>query len=293
MGMNRSITLGLLLCLATTQVWAAKPWTAAARPPMPIAEDLIVELDLTRQQLDADVAGFWKALQEDEQPGIVAAVMHEMGNGKAQSAQVRAAELRQKLTGFPFAERFNAEIRRNFDGNGLSPRPQFVVVSDQSGRVQPTDSTARRILVLRPRYAISGNFVELSVNLTASYVDRFLDKKGRPVEELRFQRGYAWRYRMPEEKGLKADGYAAKWAQLEPDRLTAMIDAGVVQSIALLNYNFSQKGRAEDDGRRRGMSAAPAPAGAVIQQGWVNAFDGLYGLAGIVPFDWQVPVSSP
>jgi len=279
--------------------FAAKP----KRPPVPLASELTVELQLTHPRLDADVLALWKALEESarlQPPSITSGVIAGYATVKGQRAAIEAAEhatpMWETLSNYPFNEHFEAEIRRNFGETGLSPGPRFVVFTEdkpavsESSEPLPT-SGPTSVLVLAPRYWMSANFRELTIQLVLSHIERGFDKKGRPREQLLFQRAYAWRYQMPTMDDAEVSDYARQWNRLGAQRLADMVDQGIVQSVALFLYDFSEAGRLEDEKVRYGVSAAPAPAGSLIKQGWVGGINAIPGLVGMVPVDWPVPVS--
>ena len=259
------------------------------RPPIPIANDLNVEVRLTHKNLDVGESLFGRALAENS-VGLISAVGSEMDRAAISKSDIRAASLFKTLSGYPFNEHYEAELHKSLSRQNISPNPKFSsVINAVAQPFKPGVGISQNLLVLSPRYALSANCLDLSVILTVRYVEQRLDKKNRLVERLKFQRAYEWRYRLPIVKGSTADDYAAGWNQVDPERLVLMLDQGIVQSVALFNYDFSEAGRDEDEKLRRGISFAPAPQGAVIKQGWVGFYEGIPGLVGEVSFDWQLP----
>jgi hypothetical protein len=295
-----AIAFVFLVILFTVPAFAAKP----KRPPVPLASELTVELQLTHPRLDADVLSLWKGLEESarvQPPSITSGVIAGYATAKGQRAAIEAAEhatpMWETLSNYPFHEHFEAEIRRNFGATGLSASPRFVVftkdkpaASATSGPLSASGPTS--VLVLAPRYWMSANFRELTIQLVLSHIERGFDKKGRPREEQLFQRAYAWRYQMPTMEDAEVSDYAQQWNRLGAQRLTDMVDQGIVQSVALFLYDFSEAGRLEDEKVRYGVSDAPAPAGSLIKQGWVGGMNAIPGLVGMVPSDWPVPAST-
>lgn len=236
--------------------FAAKP----EMPPMPVAQQLPVELRLVQQEMDVDVADAGTAVAAGV-GGILGALIGAAVNKAAVSnAEKRVAELRTKLVGYPFNQHFETELRRNFSVEGLSPDPQFKVehtvfaINDSSGQSAPGNG----ILVVSPHYTMSQDFERMKVAVAIHYVDRYLDRKNRLQQKARFARNYAWVYEMPKISGSGASEDAARWTQLSGERLAAMLDQGIAQVVALINYDFSAAGRAQAVAKKRGDVAVPA-----------------------------------
>lgn len=266
------------------------------RPPQPFAPRMKVEIRLADATLQADSSGFARAIAQSDTPtvGLAAdASARAIGGVYADESATKATSialpLDKKLADYPFARIVEERLRRDVDWSLLTPDARFVVLDAKPASTPvPDDGVEETVLVVVPSYGVSVDNKSLYVKLVSAVVVRTQDRKGRVYEKPKLVRGYSWIYQLDPVKGAKVEDYARRWNAVDRDRLVGMLDQGVERTLALMNYDNSPAGRAEDERTNHDISSAPAPEGARIEQAWVGSiFDNIPGLRGIVPFDWQ------
>lgn len=221
---------------------------AAAKPvplPMPIAQDLPVELVMSQQEIAVDVPNTASAM--GAQFGLIGALIGSaVQNSQAKTAEKRIADMRNLLLDYRFNERMEQALRAKLAGEGFSPNPQVVVMPTAWDAVSAKDSAQlpQDVLVLTPRYSMSNTLNGLSVRLDVRYVHRERKSNGKVKETLRFSRPYSYQYSVtdyPSEDGV----IDRRWLAMGPAGVSALIDNGIAQVTDMLAYDFSAAGRAE------------------------------------------------
>lgn len=228
------------LCLSFNAL-AAKPVPL----PMPIAQDLPVELVLSQQEIAVDVPNTASAM--GAQFGLIGALIGSaVQNSQAKTAEKRIADMRNLLLDYRFNERMEQALRTKLAGEGFSPNPQVVVMPTAWDAVSAKDSAQlpQDVLVLTPRYSMSNTLSGLTVRLDVRYVHRERKSNGKVKETLRFSRPYSYHYNVTDYPG--EDGAIdRRWLAMGPAGVSALIDNGIAQVADMLAYDFSAAGRAE------------------------------------------------
>lgn len=278
--MNRrlSLSVGLALACATVATSAA---AKAPQIPMPVADELPVELVLNQQELAVDVPATAQAV--GMQFGLIGALI---GAG-IQNAQVKNAEeavvpLRNLLVDYRFNEHLEAAVRAKLASEGLSPHPSIrVMQSPWDAATAQTDlaSMPLQALVLSPRYSVDSDFNQLNVWLTAQLVDRTVKSNGKVKTRYNFSRTYQFHF--PLTAAVTGEG-VNRWVGLGADRVGSLLDQGIQQSVDMMVFDFSPEGRAQWTQKIKRQSATVAGqsyAGLAVKQSdnyvWVrngNAF---------------------
>ncbi|KQZ56509.1 hypothetical protein ASD53_13275 [Lysobacter sp. Root559] len=228
------------LCLSFNAL-AAKPVPL----PMPIAQDLPVELVLSQQEVAIDVPNTASAM--GAQFGLIGALIGSaVQNSQTKTAEKRVADLRNLLLDYRFNERMEQALRARLAGEGFSPNPQVAVMATPWDAASAKDSAKlpQDVLVLTPRYSMSTNLGGLTVRLQASYMHRERKSNGKVKETVRFSRPYTFQYNVtdyPSEDGA----IDRRWLAMGPAGVSALIDNGIAQVTDMLAYDFSAAGRAE------------------------------------------------
>lgn len=238
---RHSLSIGLALaCAATTSTAVAKP----PQVPMPIADELPVELVLNQQELAVDVPATAEAV--GMQFGLIGALI---GAG-IQNAQVKHAEtavvpLRNLLVDYRFNEHLEAAVRAKLASEGVSPHPSLrVMQTPWDAATANTDLATMPLhaLVLTPRYSVDSNFNQLNVRLTTQLVDRTIKSNKKVKTRSVFFRNYDFHF--PLTVAVPGEG-VNRWVGLGADQVGAMLDQGIQQSVDMMVYDFSPEGRAE------------------------------------------------
>ncbi|UHQ22845.1 hypothetical protein LVB77_19700 [Lysobacter sp. 5GHs7-4] len=228
------------LCLSFNAV-AAKPVPL----PMPIAQDLPVELVMSQQEIAVDVPNTASAM--GAQFGLIGALIGSaVQNSQAKTAEKRIADMRNLLLDYRFNERMEQALRAKLAGEGFSPNPQVVVMPTAWDAASAKDSAQlpQDVLVLTPRYSMSNNLGGLTVRVQAAYVHRERKSNGKVKETLRFNRPYTFQYTVVDYPGEEG-AIDRRWLAMGPAGVGALIDQGIAQVTDMLAYDFSSAGRAE------------------------------------------------
>ena len=274
---------------------AALCCNVSAKPkplPMPLAQDLPVEVVLSQHELAVEVpntAGMMGA-----QFGLIGALVGSaVQNSQVKKAEERVVPIRDAMLAYRFNERVEAVLRAKLASEGLSPNPSIKVMStpwDAADAQQDKQAMPLHAMVVTPRYAIDSNFGTLSVSLLAQLVDRTLKPNGKVKTKVQFSRNYVFNFPLA---GALGDDNPQRWAGLGGERLGALLDQGIAQSTDMLVHDFSPAGRAESEQkvkREKATLKGATYAGRAIRQTeewvWVRSGNGyLATLQGYQPVD--------
>lgn len=213
--------------------------------PMPVAQELPVELVMSQQEVAIDVPNTASAV--GGQFGLLGALIGSaVQNSQGKTAEKRVADLRNLLLDYRFNERMEPALRAALAREGFSPAAQIEVRATPWDAASATaaETLPRDVLVIVPRYAFTHTLDGLGVYLDVSYVHRERKKDGKGKQDIRFSRKYAYQYAvadLPTEEGA----IDRRWLGMGRPAVEALIDHAVAQSAELLAYDFSAAGRAE------------------------------------------------
>jgi hypothetical protein len=242
---NRGFPRMLKRFIVSVALVAASFVASAAKPqslPMPLGEQMPVEVVLGQQELAVDVhstAGIGM------QFGLIGALVSSaVDNANAKKAEARVAPLRDALIAYRFNERFEAELRSKLASEGISPDPKLVVMPSGWDAVSARDDNdiPKYAMVIMPRYAMDFDFGRMYVQMVVQIVDRERKSNGKLKTRYRATRVYNFSHRL---EGGKADDYPATWQNLPPNALAGMVDQGVRHIIDMMVYDFGAQGRSE------------------------------------------------
>lgn len=279
---------------------AALCFNAAAKPkplPMPLADELPVEVVMAQHELEVDVPETASAM--GAQFGLIGALIGSaVQNSQVKKAEERAVPIRDQLLAYRFNERVEAALRAKLASEGISPRPSIKVMQtpwDAADARANTQDMPLHALVIVPRYSVDAAFNTLSVSLNTQLVDRTVKANGKVKTKHLFTRNYAFRFPL---QGAVSEENPQRWAGMGPARLAALLDQGVEQATDMLVYDFSTTGRAEWGQKIKRETATVKgvsyPGRAVRQgEGWVWARTGnamiVSTLQGYQPVDPAAP----
>ncbi len=236
--MLKRFILSVALVATSFTVFAAKPRAL----PMPLGEQLPVELVLHQQELAVDVqstAGLGM------QFGLIGALISSaVDNANAKKAEARVAPLRDALIAYRFNERFETELRAKLASEGISAAPQLTVLSSSREAIgaQADADAPKYAMVIAPRYAMDFDFGRMYVQMVVYIVDRERKSNGKLKTRYRASRVYNFSHRL---EGGKADDYPATWQNLPPNAMADMLDRSVRHVIDMMVYDFGAQGRSE------------------------------------------------
>lgn len=236
--MFKRFILSVALLATCFTVSAAKPQAL----PMPLGEQLPVELVLHQQELAVDVqstAGLGM------QFGLIGALISSaVDNANAKKAEARVAPLRDALIAYRFNERFETELRAKLASEGISADPQLTVLpsSREAIGAQVDGEVPKYAMVIAPRYAMDFDFGRMYVQMVVYIVDRERKSNGKLKTRYRASRVYSFSHRLD---GGKADDYPATWQNLPPNAMADMLDRSVRHVIDMMVYDFGAQGRSE------------------------------------------------
>lgn len=237
--MIRRIWLAIALAALCFNV-SAKP----APLPVPLAQDLPVEVVLNQHELAVDVPETAGAV--GAQFGLIGALIGSaVQNSQVKNAEERVVPIRNALLDYRFNERVEAALRAKLASEGLSPNPTVKVMAtpwDAADARQNKQDMPLHAMVITPRYAIDSGFGSLSVSLLTQVVDRTVKPNGKVKTKILFSRNYAFRFPL---MGALGEDSPQRWAGMGATRLGALLDQGVNQATDMLVHDFSPAGRAE------------------------------------------------
>lgn len=249
--MNLRVLLTVALLCASTAAPAKK-----YERPMPLSQQLPVELMMTQQEIAVDVPDPSAAAS---QFGLIGALVGAaIANAQAQAAEKRAAEVRNLLVDYRFNPKFEAALRAKLASEGISPSPQLVVRDTpwdaySANRPQALQESAAAgakpptglILSLSPRYALSTDLQTLYVRLSLAVIERSAKANGKYKDRYLFWRNYTFNHPLPTSGGIKAETNMRRWTEVGSAEVQRRLDVGIEQVTDMFVYDFSQAGRSE------------------------------------------------
>ena len=207
--------------------------------PMPLAQELPVEVQLTQQEVAVDVLDASAGL--GMQFGLIGALVGTaIENSEARKAEVAVQPLRNLMVRYDFEQRLVAALQARLPGSGIAERPQIVVAHVPWEARTDLQQMPARALVIRPRYALDTSMSTLYVKLQVSLEDRNV-RNGTVRSRRVFDRPYTFRSTFATP--AQAPGASTRWTGLGEAQLGALMDQSVEQAVALLIYDFSAEGR--------------------------------------------------
>lgn len=238
----RAITLCLALGLVSTALAKQKPL------PMPLAQELPVEVVLNQQELAVEVPDNSGMAT---QFGLLGALIGSaIESAQVANAEKRVVDIRNLLIDYQFDKQFEKSIRAKLASEGLSPHPEIVVMPtpwDSVKASQANEQSRQGILVVAPRYIMWNTFETMRVRMTVMLVDRERKPNGKVKERVRLLKTYTENFSISHLPGSYADQDAERWKSLGKDQLSALLDEGIDQITDMLVYDFSPAGRAESE----------------------------------------------
>ncbi len=293
-----SMAVAVVATAFSIAAYAAKPLIQ----PVPLGENLAIELVLGQQEVGVDVS---QTNAMAAGGGLLGAlIVAGVDNARTKNAEERIVPIRDLLIAHRFNESFEREIRTKLPSEGITTTPVFVVRDTALGAIDAQNNmqAASRAFVLTPRYAFDNRFTQMTVSVNAQVVDRQLKSNGKIKAVIGFNRVYTFHFILPETSDdLEANVKA--WTAFGADALTSMLDEGMRQSIDMLVFDFSAEGRAQWESYDRkasvrlagrsypGLTVREAPewVWARVGKGWMQAMNG-YRMAAALPA--SVPASS-
>ncbi|HEY5972851.1 MAG TPA: hypothetical protein VIT22_12985, partial [Pseudoxanthomonas sp.] len=283
--MFNRVCLVAVLSLTSFCVQAAKPIDV----PMPVAQDLPVELVESQQEIAVTVPQTASAV--GMQFGLIGAIIGSaVQNSQAKKAEETVVPLRNLLVDYRFNQRMHDVLRPKLASAGLSPNPTLTVMPTawEAYDAQQSAKLPAYALVLRPSYAVDSNFSQLTVTLLAQVVDRTIKPNGKIKVVPRFSRPYAFQFPL---QGARSQDPVQDWVAMGSSGLAQLLDQGIVQTTDMLVQDFSAEGRAAWETKPKGQSAivnGNVYAGLPVRQGegwaWVRNGKGrMQSLQGFQP----------
>jgi hypothetical protein len=289
-------------CLAIGM--AALCFNVSAKPkplPMPLAQDLPVEVVMSQHELAVDVPETASAM--GAQFGLIGALIGSaVQNSQVKKAEERVVPIRDQLLAYRFNERVEAALRARLASEGVSPNPAIKVLQtpwDAADAQQNKQDMPLHAMVITPRYSIDAAFGTLSVSMQTQIVDRTVKPNGKVKTKYLFSRNYAFRFPL---MGALGEDNPQRWAGMGSAGLSALLDQGVDQAADMLVYDFSAAGRAEWDQKIKRETAAVKGVeyrGRAVRQGadwvWVRTGGNMYiaTLQGYQPTDAKPVAAAP
>jgi hypothetical protein len=218
--------------------------------PDPLGTTLPVDIVLSQTQLAVDLPD-----QSTGVTGLPDAIVQVLVEKHVDRAGKRVASLHELLSDFRFGESIETAMRSRLASEGLATAPELKVLHGTRFSTAPPGGA----LLLYPTLAVSADFERIVVRMTAIYLYRAVDAKGRE-HPARLGRDYSYALTLRDADRTSATEDAARWAGLGREELTALLDLAAGQVGDMLAYDFSPAGRLE--------SAKPMPA-----EAWAK-FDG-------------------
>jgi len=242
------LLLGLLVSVAACPAMARSSNDAA--PARKYEGVLPVELHLGQVELvvesvrtDAMAAG-----------GGVLGVMIATGldNAAAKKDEVRVGPIRDVMLGVDLNTRFTQALVSGLDAPALAESLAFEVhpESRRARQLRIALPSRERVLDLDLQYALTPGFRSLRVSANALLGVRTVDRK---ILRPKGHRLFRVEYLVPlpgDEKGLKEDQRAALWASLGQEKIVSLVESGIAEVVAMLNYWLPEPGHFPADAPR-------------------------------------------
>jgi len=234
----------LILLVALLSVSAAAP-AKKYETPMPLAQDLQVEVILNQQELGVDVPA--TASSVGAQFGLLGALIGAtITAGQVANAEKRVAEIRNVLVDYRFNDNFERQLRAKLASEGISPNPQFTFMAtpwDAYSATKAGKLAADGVLIITPRYSITNNFEVLKVSLNARFVNRKFKPNGKMKEKNLVMSWYSFQFPLTKLDGSYATEDAQRWIDLGRQEMHGLLDQGITQVVDMMVYEFSAEGR--------------------------------------------------
>lgn len=222
------------------------PAIAVAKPqPMPLGEQLPIEIVLGQQEMGVDVSTTGAAVTGAIIGGLVGGLISAgIANAQVKAAEERVVPLRNALISYDFSKRVDTALRAKLASEGISMNPAIVSMPTTWDAIdaQNANRLPMHAMVIYPRYAVDSKFARLRVQLLVQIVDRKIKPNGKIKAKPSFSRVYAFNYDI--EDG-KLEDNIAQWSSLGADGMGTLIDRGIGQVVDMLVHDFSAQGRKE------------------------------------------------
>lgn len=213
--------------------------------PMPLAQDLQVEVILNQQELGVDVPA--TASSVGAQFGLLGALVGSaITAGQVANAEKRVAEIRNVLVDYRFNDNFERQLRAKLASEGISPNPQFTFMAtpwDAYSATKAGKVAADGVLIITPRYSITNNFEVMKVSLSARFINRTFKPNGKMKEKNLVMSWYSFQFPLTKLEGSYATEDAQRWIDLGQQEMQGLLDQGITQVVDMMVYEFSAEGR--------------------------------------------------
>ncbi len=226
------------LCLALgLSVLSVPSFAKDVALPMPLAEQLPVEVQLTQHEITIDVPDYASGL--GIQFGLVGALIgSSIENSQGKKGEIALLPVRNMMVNYDFEQRLVTALTAGLPGSGVSTQPLVSVAHvPWEGRTD-LQNMPSRALVIRPRYALDDTMSAMYVKLQVTLEDREV-RNGKVRTRVAFTRPYSFRATLAQP----VPNQTGPWTALGADRLAQLMDQAVDQSVAILLYDFSADGR--------------------------------------------------
>lgn len=236
--LNQGMIMLKRLCLALgLSVLSAPALAKDAELPMPLGDQLPVEILLTQHEIAVDVPEYSAGLAG--QFGVVGALLGSMiENSESKKGENAVLPLRNMMVDYDFQQRLASALQAGLPDSGIATRP-VVSISNLpwEGRAD-LQAMPPRALVIRPRYALDQTMSAMYVTLQVTLEDREA-RRGAVKRKIAFTRPYTFRTTLSNAVPMQT----GPWTGLGAERLRQLMDQSVDQAVAILLYDFSAEGR--------------------------------------------------
>ncbi|HEY2344716.1 MAG TPA: hypothetical protein VGH80_02410 [Xanthomonadaceae bacterium] len=216
---------------------------SAPELPVPLGQDLPVEIVMNQQELEVDVSQTAAAV--GVQFGLLGALVGSaIQNEQQKAGEQRVVPLRDMLIHYSFNDRLEQALRAKLPSDGISANPHFIVMKTAWDAVdaQNSKNVPLHAMVITPRYSVDSDLGRLNVQLTVAIVDREIRDDGKVKSRYQFSRLYGMHFPLVKEKSVEN---LARWQAMGAGRLQAMLDEGIAQVADVLVHDMSADGRKE------------------------------------------------
>lgn len=233
-GMNMLTRLCLALGLS---VLSAPSLAKDAELPMPLAEQLPVEVQLTQHELAVDVPDYSSGMAT--QFGLVGVLIGSMvENSQSKKGEDALLPVRNLMVDYTFEQRLVTALQAGLPGSGIAGQPVVNVSHLPWEGRSDLQSMPPRALVIRPRYALDETMSTMYVKLQVTLEDRQV-RNGAVKTKVAFTRPYTFRSTLANA----TPGQTGPWTALGAERVGQLMDQSVDQAVAIMLYDFSAEGR--------------------------------------------------
>jgi hypothetical protein len=224
------------ILLAALALLSLSPAFAKEQVPFHLGTTLPIDIVLTQTQLAVELPD-----QGAGRLDVTDALAWVIVDAQLDRARQRALPLRDVLSSYDFGGSLEKALRARLPADGLATAPEIAAVHGARFSQAPEGGA----LLLYPTLVASRNFERITVRMTAIYLYRTVDKKGRESRNARFGRDYSYALVLPHASGNSASEDAKRWAGLGAAELTALLDKAAGEVVEMLAYDFSPAGRLE------------------------------------------------